>query len=465
MGFSSISFLYYFLPCVLVLYFIVPSRLKNTILLIASFVFYAWGEPKFVVIMTAVIVQGYVFGLLIEKYRGRPAKIYLAASCFISLSAMVYCKYADFFIENFNAATGLSVPLLRVSLHIGISFYILEMLSYVIDVYRTDAPAQKNFIDLAMYISMFPQLIAGPIVRYSDIVHQLKHRTHSLDKTSNGIRRFVIGLGQKVLIADVLGTLCESYKSSSDKSVAYVWLYAVAYSLLIFFELSGYSNMAIGLAKIFGFEFCDNFRYPYISRSITEFWHRWFISLGTWFKEYVYLPLCKNSVKKRHISLNIMIVLILIGFWHKAAWNLILWGAYFGVLLITETLFLKKYLDKSKVLSRIYVIFAVIFSFVLFDASSISQALETIRSMLWASDLPMASEEAVYMLKSYAAVIIIAVIGSTPLASSVINKLNKTKHGKMLTAVCEPIFLVLILLLSTAYIVDGSFDPFLHFRF
>ena len=280
MIFSSIPFLYYFLPCVLILYFMAPGKLKNSVLLLTSLIFYAWGEPRFVLVMLLTIVQGYVFGMLIEKYRDRRAKIFLAVSAAFSLGLLGYCKYADFFIENFNAATGLSVPLLKVTLPIGISFYTFQILSYIVDVYRGTVPAQRNFIDLAAYIAMFPQLIAGPIVRYSDISLQLKNRTHSISKCALGIRRFVLGLGKKVLFANTLGELCSIFKESGDKSVLFFWLFAVSCALQIYFDFSGYSDMAIGLGKVFGFDFLENFNYPFISKSVTEFWRRWHMSLG-----------------------------------------------------------------------------------------------------------------------------------------------------------------------------------------
>ena len=291
MLFSSIPFLYTFLPCVLIVYFLVPNCLKNAVLLLSSLFFYAWGEPRFVVFMVIAIIQGYVFGLLAETYRGRPqAKFCLYASAAVSLGLLGYCKYADFFIGSFNSLTGLSLPLLHVALPIGISFYTFQILSYVIDVYRGNAAAQRNFIDLAAYVAMFPQLIAGPIVRYTDIAPQLKHRTHTLSDTAYGARRFIIGLSKKVLLANVLYELISAYKDGAETSVLFTWLYAAAYILHLYFDFSGYSDMAIGLGRIFGFYFPENFNYPYISASVTEFWRRWHMSLGSWFRDYVYIP-------------------------------------------------------------------------------------------------------------------------------------------------------------------------------
>ena len=335
MLFSSIPFLFYFLPCVFVLYFLVPMRWKNTVLLLASLFFYAWGEPKFVVFMLASIVQGYVLARLVEKYRadrGR-AKLFLTLSLVFSLGLLGYCKYADFFLSGFNALTGLHIPLLRVALPIGISFYTFQILSYVVDVYRGDVKAQRNFIDLAAYIAMFPQLIAGPIVRYSDIASQLEHRTHSLADVAAGARRFVLGLGKKVLLANVFYELITTFKASGDRSVLFYWLYAAACVLNIYFDFSGYSDMAIGLGRIFGFHYLENFDYPYISASITEFWRRWHMSLGSWFRDYVYIPLGGNRVSKTKWLRNILVVWLLTGLWHGAAWNFVLWGLFFAVFL------------------------------------------------------------------------------------------------------------------------------------
>ncbi len=467
MIFSSIPFLYYFLPCVLILYFMAPRQLKNLVLLLTSLIFYAWGEPKFVLAMLLTILQGYIFGMLIEKYRDRRAGMCLAVSATVSLGLLAYCKYADFFIENFNAVTGLSVPLLRVTLPIGISFYTFQILSYIVDVYRGTVPAQRNFIDLAAYIAMFPQLIAGPIVRYSDISAQLKNRTHSVSKSALGIRRFVLGLGKKILFANTLGELGSIFKDSGDKSVLFFWMYAIACALQIYFDFSGYSDMAIGLGKVFGFDFLENFNYPFISKSVTEFWRRWHMSLGSWFRDYVYIPLGGNRVKKFRWLCNLMIVWFLTGFWHGAAWNFILWGLFFGVLLIIEKLWLLKVLEKEKtgLVRHIYVLLVVLFSFLLFDAADISQAWYNISSMFGAGDLPLVSAESLYYLKSYGVILAAAAIGSTPLISQGIRKLRERSVPEKLLNVAEPVFLVAVMLVITGYIVDGSFNPFLYFRF
>ena len=466
MLFSSIPFLYYFLPSVLILYFIVPKKLKNTVLMLSSLVFYGWGEPKYVVLMIASIVIGYFSGILIEAFSQKKlSKVFLGISVAVNLGFLAYFKYADFFIENFNAVTGLSIPLLRIALPIGISFYTFQILSYTIDVYRKDVPAQKNIINLAAYITMFPQLIAGPIVRYSDIAKQLKERTHSFENFSKGIRRFILGLGKKILIANSLGELCDVFKASDDKSVLFYWLYAVAFGLHVYFDFSGYSDMAIGLGRIFGFRFSENFNYPYISKSATEFWRRWHMSLGTWFRDYVYIPLGGNRVSKPKWFFNIFVVWFLTGFWHGAAWNFIIWGLFFAVLLIVEKVFLLKYLDKSKVISRVYTLVAVGISFVIFNATDMKEAFSYIGGMFGAGDLPLVSTEFFYYLKSFAVTLVIGIIGATPIVKKAVEKIFENSKISKFIWVLEPVGLVALLAVMTAYLVDGSFNPFLYFRF
>ena len=457
MLFSSIPFLFYFLPCVLLLYAISPKKFKNFTLLVCSLVFYAWGEPRLVLLMLITVLGGYILGLLTEKFN-KHKKLFLTLAVALSLGFLGYFKYVDFFIENINLMTGLSIPLLNVALPIGISFYTFQLLSYNIDVYRGNVPAQRNFVDLATYISLFPQLIAGPIVRYSDVAKQLRNRNHSFDKIALGVRRFVIGLSKKIIIANTLGEICEIFKSSNDKSVLYFWLYAVAFALHIYFDFSGYSDMAIGLGKLFGFDFAENFDYPYISKSITEFWRRWHISLGTWFRDYVYIPLGGSRVGMARMIINLLIVWMLTGFWHGAEWNFILWGLYFAVLLIVEKLFLLKWLNHSKVISRIYVLLLVVISFVIFNAGSINEAFVYIGGMLGVGDYPLVSTEAFYYLKDYLFVLIIAIVGATNFPKYFVTKFKTLQW-------LEPIVLIALLAVSTAYLVDGSFNPFLYFRF
>ena len=466
MLFSSIPFLYYFLPCVLLLYFLAPGKLKNSVLMLSSLFFYGWGEPKYLILMLLSITQGYIFGRLVEKYRGqRRAKLFLTLSVVFSFLMLGYCKYADFFISSFNAVTGLSIPLLKIALPIGISFYTFQIVSYVIDVYRGDVSAQRNYVNLAAYISMFPQLIAGPIVRYADIAGQLENRTHSTAKTSLGVRRFIIGLSKKILLANVLGELVDVFKNADEQSVLFYWLYAVAYTLHIYFDFSGYSDMAIGLGHVFGFDFLENFNYPFISRSITEFWRRWHMSLGSWFRDYLYIPLGGNRVSRGRWIFNIAVVWAATGLWHGAAWNFVAWGIFFAVLLVLEKLFLKKWLERAPARGHIYVMLLVIISFVLFDATSLRGAGETIGAMFGAGGLPAVSFEALYNLRSYAVVLILGIIGSTPLPKLAVERIRKTSGGAVLINAAEPVALVALLAVSTAFLIDGSFNPFLYFRF
>ncbi len=466
MLFSGIPFLYYFLPVVLIFYFAVPRKLKNAVLLISSLVFYGWGEPKYIVLMIASIIIGYFSGLLIEaKNNKRDKKIFLFISVFANLGFLAYFKYADFFIENFNAVTGLGLSLLRIALPVGISFYTFQILSYTVDVYRGNTVAQKNIVNLATYITMFPQLIAGPIVRYTDIAHKLENRTHSFEKFSAGARRFIIGLSKKVLVANLLGELCDTFKASDDKAVLYYWLYAVAFAVHVYFDFSGYSDMAIGLGKIFGFDFCENFNYPFISKSATEFWRRWHMSLGTWFRDYVYIPMGGNRVSKPRQFFNIFTVWMLTGFWHGAAWTFVVWGLYFAIFLCIEKVFLLKRLEKSKIFNRIYVFVIISVSFVIFNATDMGEALEYIKCMFGFGKIPLVSEEYIYYLKSYGVPMIIGLVGATPVVKNAVNKLLEKKTAQKVINIIEPVVLVALAVTVTAFLVDGSFNPFLYFRF
>lgn len=466
MLFSSIPFLYYFLPCVLILYFCVPDKIKNIVLLLSSLFFYAWGEVRLVTLMVIVIFLGYLFGLLVNGCRtekGRKSWLIISVVTFVGI--LGYYKYADFFIRNANALTGMQLPLLKIALPIGISFYTFQVMSYVVDVYRGTAKVQYNPFTLATYVSMFPQLIAGPIVRYTDVAEQLEHRTHSIDKAAIGIRRFVLGLSKKILIANALGELCEIFKASADKSVAFYWLYAIAFTFHIYYDFSGYSDMAIGLGKLFGFDFIENFAYPYISKSITEFWRRWHMSLGTWFRDYVYIPLGGNLVSKARWFLNILVVWLLTGFWHGASWNFIIWGLYFAVILILEKLFLLPLLEKIGPVKHIYVMFLVIISFVIFNAADMAEAFAYIGGMFGIGAVPLVSAEAVYYAKSNAVVLFFAALGATPLCKNICTRISLKKHGALALQILEPVVLLGLMLLNTAFLVDGSFNPFLYFRF
>lgn len=469
MLFSSITFLYYFLPCVLFVYFLAPKKLKNVVLLIFSLFFYGWGEPKLVLLMVLTIIVGYVLGLMTEKNPWK-RKLYLSLSLVYSLGTLGYFKYANFFVENINAVTGLSVQTLKIALPIGISFYTFQILSYNIDVYRGEIPAQKNLLHLATYITMFPQLIAGPIVRYKNIKEQLEQRIHSVDKVALGIRRFVLGLAKKVLLANSFGELCTIFRESGEKSVLFYWMYAIAFSLQIYFDFSGYSDMAIGLGKVFGFDFMENFNYPYISKSITEFWRRWHISLGSWFRDYVYIPLGGSRVSKTRWFFNIFVVWMLTGFWHGAAWNFVIWGLYFAVLLVIEKFCLLKYLQQTKIFGHLYTVFFVVMGFVIFNASSMGEAWQDISGMfgvgVTSGMIPLVSPEAVYYLKSYACLFIFGIVGATPIMKSMTDKvLDSEKKSSKYVSFAEPVVLLALMVWITAYLVDGSFNPFLYFRF
>ena len=417
--------------------------------------------------MMLAILMAYIFGLLIERYQSVPklARLFLALSVSSSLLMLGYFKYADFFIRNVNAVTGCSISLLNITLPIGISFYTFQILSYTVDIYRQDVKAQRNPIDLATYVALFPQLIAGPIVRYSDIAEQLKGRIHTMGKTAQGIRRFILGLGKKILIANLLGELCSIFRASDDKSVLFFWLYAVAYTLHVYFDFSGYSDMAIGLGKLFGFDFLENFNYPFISKSITEFWRRWHMSLGTWFRDYVYIPLGGSRVSLPRHLFNIFLVWMLTGFWHGAAWNFVIWGLYFALLLILEKIWLLEILKKSHVLNRIYVLTAAVISFVIFDATDMSQAFSYLKAMFGTGGYPLTSAASSYYFRSYFVVLMIALLGATPIPKSFCRRIQQWKTGTAVMLFAEPLALSALLLICTAFLVDGSFNPFLYFRF
>ena len=463
MVFSSIPFLYFFLPAVLLCYVIAPRKIKNLVLLVFSLLFYWWGEPKYALVMVFTITFCYFAGIIIEKRRNDPkGKLLLTVSVAVPLGLLALFKYADFLLGSINSLTGADIPLLGLALPIGISFYTFQALSYLVDVYRGDVPAQRNFISLATYITLFPQLIAGPIVRYTTVAEDLSQRTHSLERVSSGIRRFTVGLGKKVLIANLLGSFCTAYRESAEPSVIFAWVYAVCFALQIYFDFSAYSDMAIGMGRMLGFRFLENFNYPFISKSISEFWRRWHISLGSWFRDYVYIPLGGNRVGAKRQIFNILVVWCLTGLWHGANWTFMAWGLYFGILLIIEKLFLKKFLEKlPAALQHIYVLFFVLISFVLFNAETFSMAKNDLAIMFGLGGLPLISDDTIYNLSSYAVLLIVALIGATPLCKSIFKRTEKYAAVQII----EVIGVAAVLILSTAYLVDGSFNPFLYFRF
>ncbi len=461
MLFSGIPFLFYFLPAVLAVYFLVPRWLKNAVLLIFSLVFYAWGEPVYVLLMIATIALFYGCGIAIGKSRTQKRrKLWLTVSVVVSLGLLAVFKYADFLIGNVNSLTGLQIPLLGIALPIGISFYTFQCLSYTIDVYRGEAEVQKNIVSFGAYVSLFPQLIAGPIVRYVDVARELDHRTHSWNDIALGLRRFLVGLGKKILIANQLGELTNIFRDSPEKSVLFYWIYAVAFALHIYFDFSGYSDMAIGLGRVFGFHFIENFNYPYLSKSIAEFWRRWHMSLGSWFRDYVYIPLGGNRVSKARWVFNILVVWMLTGLWHGAAWNFILWGLLYAVFLLLEKWVpgLQKLPD---ILRRAYVLLVVVLGFVLFNAADLSQAISDIAGMFGFGGVPLVTDQTLYYLHSYGLVFVAAFVGATPVVKNLACKIEEKPVG----AVLEAAAMLLLLLACSAYLVDGSFNPFLYFRF
>lgn len=466
MLFSSISFLFYFLPLVLLCYFIVPFRCKNAVLLLFSLVFYFYGEPVYTFLMLGSALSAYVHGLLIHKYREtRLGKVFLWSSVGTSLLVLGFFKYADFFIGNTNAITGGNIPLLKLALPIGISFYTFQTLSYTIDVYRAEAQPQKSYVKLATYVTLFPQLIAGPIVRYTTVAEELEKRRHSFENFAVGIRRFAVGLGKKVLIADILGAFATALHTTPKPSVAGYWLYAVAISLQLYFDFSGYSDMAIGLGRIFGFHFLENFNYPFISKSVAEFWRRWHISLGSWFRDYVYIPLGGNRVNTLLWLRNIAVVWFLTGFWHGADWTFIIWGLYFAAFLVLEKFWYNRvFIHLPKFVSHLYVTLVILVSFVIFSGSGVGGMLKDLGNMFFVGGLPLWTVETGYYLRSYSAPLIFGLVGATPLVKMAVEKVRNSRSGWVID-VLEPVFLVALLLMATAYFVDGSFSPFLYFRF
>ena len=461
MIFSSIPFLYYFLPAVLAVYFLTPRRGKNAVLLLASLLFYGWGEPKLLWLMVFTIVVFYLCGLAIgraETRRGK--KLWLIVSIAVGVGLLGLFKYADFFLSSVNAVTGLSIPLLKLALPVGISFYTFQSLSYTIDVYRGRVPPQKNPISFGAYVALFPQLIAGPIVRYSDVARELEQRTHSWENVGLGLRRFIVGLSKKVILADNLAMLARLYRESGNPSVLFAWMYAIAFTLNIYFDFSGYSDMAIGLGRIFGFHFPENFDYPYLSGSVTEFWRRWHKTLGSWFRDYVYIPLGGNRVEKKRWVCNILTVWMLTGLWHGAAWNFVLWGLLFAALLLLEK-GLPGLQKLPGALRHGYVLLAVCLSFVLFNADTLSQAGGDFAALFGFAGLPLTTAETGYYLRSYAPLLLAACVGATPLVKRGAQKLEQYRSVQIL----EPLLWVVLALISTAYLVDGSFSPFLYFRF
>lgn len=467
MVFSSLTFLTLFLPAALLVYFTVPRQGKNLVLFMFSLLFYAWGEPIYVLLMIFSTVLDYTCGRLVERYRGtKNQKIGLIVSIIVNLGLLCFFKYTDFFIGAINGIFGCEIPALNLPLPIGISFYTFQTMSYTIDVYRGEAKVQKNIISFGAYVALFPQLIAGPIVRYRDIAEQLESRVHSFDNFGEGAKRFVSGLGKKVLLANNIGLLWDAVSKTDAAQLTTVgaWLGIIAFAFQIYFDFSGYSDMAIGLGKMLGFDFCENFNYPYISKSVTEFWRRWHISLGTWFRDYVYIPLGGNRKGFPKQIRNIAVVWLLTGFWHGASANYVLWGVFYGILLIFEKIFLLKRLEKMPAfVGRIYTGFAVLLGWVLFAFEDMGKGFAFLKVM-FGGGTAFVNDGAMYQLLSYLPLICVCIIASTPLAKRLYKRLSeKAREGTLLAF--DAAGMLGISAVSAAFLISGSYNPFLYFRF
>lgn len=459
MGFSSMTFLYTFLPVALLVYFLCPKGWRRGVLLGESLLFYAWAGPKYLPLLFAITLLGWGFGLLLNRLHSQKSrKIALTVYILLTLCPLLVCKYGDFLLSGVNDLTGTSLPMLQLGLPLGISFYTFGAISYGVDVYRGMAE-ERNLLSYALYMGFFPKLTSGPIARYGDMKTELETPALSLHSAAHGAGRFVVGLGKKVLIADQLALLVSGCKGASEQTVLTCWLYALGYTLELYFDFSGYSDMAIGLGEVLGFSLPENFRYPYLATSLTDFWRRWHMTLGSWFRDYLYIPLGGNRKGKLRWMLNLLVVWAATGLWHGAGWNFILWGLFFGLLLMGEKLFLLPLLKKGKVWNRVYVWLALLVSFILFDNTNLSTAFGYIRGLF--GGLPLVSTESLYLLRSYGVLLVLGMLGATPL----IKKLWGRVENLPAMAILQPVALLLLLLLSTAFMVDGSFVSFMYSRF
>lgn len=462
MVFSSAVFMFIFLPITLLAYYVVPVRWQNPILFISGLIFYGWGEPVYVFLMLFSITIDYFAGRLIDRYRGdKRAKTTLVIAVIINIALLGIFKYSDFVVANINAVLGTSIGQPNLPLPIGISFYTFQAMSYFIDVYRGDANMQKDIVSFGAYVTMFPQLIAGPIVKYKDVDEQLRHREYGLEKFSDGVGIFVIGLTKKVLLANSIGMLWDTYSAASSLSVFGSWLGMAAYTFQIYFDFSGYSDMAVGLGKMLGFEFMRNFEYPYVSRSATEFWRRWHISLSTWFREYVYIPLGGNRCSRPRWLFNIFVVWAVTGIWHGAEWNFVIWGLYFAVLLVLERLFLLRFFEKlPSFVSRIYLLFIVVVGWALFAPADIAASGEILSAMFGAGASGLANPADWYYLRSYLPLFFVLALSCLPYWKGRFLRLPEKARSALST-----LLVVIGLVLCTASIVDSTYNPFLYFRF
>ena len=468
MLFSSITFLFLFLPIMLAVYYIAPPQWKNLLLLAGSLIFYAWGEPVYIILMILSILLNYFCGMDIENKSENEAKAKrsLVFAITVNIVLLVFFKYFGFLVESTNTLFGISIPYRELALPIGISFYTFQEISYIVDVYRGKVKAQQSLVKYALYVSMFPQLVAGPIVCYGDIEKQLTARKISGRKLGQGAMLFIIGLSKKAVLANTLGKIFEeiSSTSASNLTVLISWLGCITYAFQIYFDFSGYSDMAVGLGKMFGFEFCMNFNYPYIAKSITEFWRRWHISLSSWFRDYVYIPLGGNRVSKSRHIFNLMVVWFLTGLWHGAAWNFVAWGLYYGIILIIEKYILSPVLDKlPSVVRHIYSIVLVVIGWVLFFSPSLGGAARYLGMMFGAGAHGVADRESLYLLTTNLVLWIILIIGSTPLTD--VRYQHMLRQKKWNTTLLNGIVYAVLFILCIAYLVTETYNPFLYFRF
>lgn len=467
MVFSSLVFIFVFLPITIVAYYLAPKKLKNLVIFIASLIFYSWGEPIYILLMLFSTVFSYFTGLLIDKYKNskKISTFLFLCSIVVNVGLLGFFKYYNFIISNMNTLFHLDLTQSTFSLPLGISFYTFQTISYLVDVYLRKANVQRNFVSFGTYITMFPQLVAGPIVKYSDISFQLKNRKHNLSIFGEGAELFIIGLAKKVLLANNIGILWSAVKETplSELSVLTAWLGIIAFTFQIYFDFSGYSDMALGLGKMFGFHFIKNFNAPYISKSITEFWRRWHISLGTWFREYVYIPLGGNRGGRLKQLRNIIIVWFLTGLWHGASWNFVLWGLYFAFFLILEKTFLLKWLEKNKIIAHIYTLVVVIIGWVFFELENISTCGHYIQVMFGLGRNPIVNAQSIYYLYTNLFLFIILAICSTDWLSKIQGYLKEKIKGK--GAVVLALFYLGVMLISTAYLVNETYNPFLYFKF
>lgn len=465
MIFSSISFLYYFLPLVLLIYYISKKRYRNFILLIASLFFYFYGEPKYIIVLIISCIFNYYSGKVLENINPNFKKYILIFNLIINFGILFYFKYFNFFLDNINSLLNTNLTFSKIIMPIGISFFTFQATSYIIDIYKGKIKGAKKLSTFATYLTLFPQLIAGPIVRYETILNDLENRQVNTSLFAGGIKRFILGLSKKVMLANILGEFSKAIALIAEQTVLSYWCQAISNTLQIYFDFSGYSDMAIGLGLMFGFKFLENFNYPFIASSITEFWHRWHISLSTWFKDYLYIPLGGSRVGNLKRYINIFIVWMATGLWHGASWNFILWGLYFALFLIIEKIFLLNFLKHHKFIGHFYTMLLVIISFVIFNTENVNTIIIFIKGMFGFLNTKIANTNIYYYLNNYFAILLISIVFCGPWIPNFIKKLKENIIIKKIFEILEPVIYIFLLIISTAFIIDESFNPFLYFRF